>query len=54
MLTNFGKLFLYFRGKTRILLVSESGTKSKSGNWLHFQPVDAQRVEDVDLAMDTN
>src|ERR1019366_7103423 len=41
------------RGKTNILLVAESGTQSKSGNWLHFQCVVTQWVEEARAAVDT-
>ena len=46
-------MFLIFRGKNRILLVSESGIKFKSGNWLHFQCVETQWVEEEKAAVDT-
>jgi hypothetical protein len=47
------QILLDSQRETHILLVSESGTKSKSGNWLHFQCVETQWDEEERAAVDT-
>ncbi len=44
---------LMLRGKTHILLVADSETKSESDNWLQFQGIGTQQVEKKRVAART-